>query len=86
MVLNSPNSKKMNVSLIYKTDLADSNTLRQRLSTLLTKTALAKEQFKTGVIPPPRDGHTAVLHNNTIIIFGGDRNKFPYNDLYIFNI
>jgi hypothetical protein len=37
-----------------------------------------------GNVPFPRDGQSAEVYSNLIIIFGGDRNKFPYNDLYTF--
>jgi hypothetical protein len=37
-----------------------------------------------GNVPFPRDGQSAEIYSNLIIIFGGDRNKFPYNDLYTF--
>lgn len=37
-----------------------------------------------GNVPFPRDGQSAEVYANMLIIFGGDRNKFPYNDLYSF--
>jgi hypothetical protein len=38
-------------------------------------------------VPEPRDGHTAELYKeNMMVVFGGDRNKFTFNDIYIFNI
>ena len=40
-----------------------------------------------GCIPEPRDGQSCNLYQkNKLIIFGGDRNKFPFNDLFIFEI
>ena len=33
--------------------------------------------------PKPRDGHAAVVRFNSLIIFGGDRHRMPFNDLLI---
>lgn len=37
-----------------------------------------------GHVPLPRDGQTMNIFDNQIIIFGGDRNKYPFNDLFMF--
>ena len=34
--------------------------------------------------PHPRDGHSAVVSNNIMIIFGGDRHQMPFNDTYVY--
>jgi N-acetylneuraminic acid mutarotase len=34
--------------------------------------------------PHPRDGHSAVISNSTMIIFGGDRHQMPFNDTYVY--
>lgn len=34
--------------------------------------------------PHPRDGHSAVISNNIMIIFGGDRHQMPFNDCYVY--
>lgn len=34
--------------------------------------------------PHPRDGHSAVVANSTMIIFGGDRHQMPFNDTYVY--
>eukprot|EP01017_Pseudomicrothorax_dubius_P049999 TRINITY_DN9388_c0_g1_i1.p1 TRINITY_DN9388_c0_g1~~TRINITY_DN9388_c0_g1_i1.p1 ORF type:complete len:270 (+),score=70.80 TRINITY_DN9388_c0_g1_i1:379-1188(+) len=36
-----------------------------------------------GVKPCPRDGHSAVVLGNELVVFGGDRHKMSFNDLYI---
>ncbi len=39
-----------------------------------------------GEVPEPRDGQTVNLYRGTkLLLFGGDRNKFPFNDLYFFD-
>ena len=86
MVLDSRVSKKFADTMIYKMDLADSNLLRQRVNSLLTRNFFNSEKFKPGFVPAPRDGHSAVVKGNYMVVFGGDRNKYPYNDLFIFNI
>ena len=30
----------------------------------------------------PRDGHTGILHNGMMIVFGGDRHHMPFNDMF----
>jgi N-acetylneuraminic acid mutarotase len=39
-----------------------------------------------GKYPCYRDGHTACLLDNQMVIFGGDRNKVSFNDLFLFNL
>lgn len=34
--------------------------------------------------PHPRDGHSAVITNSTMVIFGGDRHQMPFNDTYVY--
>lgn len=34
--------------------------------------------------PHPRDGHSAVISSNIMIIFGGDRHQMPFNDTYVY--
>lgn len=42
--------------------------------------------FVKGKRPAARDGHSAVLHEGNLIIFGGDRHHMPYNDLFVFDV
>ena len=42
--------------------------------------------FVKGKRPAARDGHSAVLHEGNLIIFGGDRQHMPYNDLFVFDV
>ena len=39
-----------------------------------------------GIRPNPRDGHTTVLHNGLMLIFGGDRHHMPFNDLFALDL
>ena len=36
--------------------------------------------------PCARDGHSASIYKGKIIIFGGDRHKMSFNDIYLFNL
>ena len=36
--------------------------------------------------PQARDGHTAVIYEGKLIIFGGDRHHMPFNDLFIIDL
>jgi hypothetical protein len=42
--------------------------------------------FVKGRRPHARDGHSALVYEGNLIIFGGDRHHMPYNDLFIFDI
>lgn len=39
-----------------------------------------------GKRPAARDGHTGIIFQDSLIIFGGDRHHMPFNDSYVFNI
>ena len=39
-----------------------------------------------GIRPFPRDGHTSVLHEGKMILFGGDRHHMPFNDMFVLDI
>mmetsp|Transcript_14191 Transcript_14191/g.14264 ORF Transcript_14191/g.14264 Transcript_14191/m.14264 type:complete len:163 (-) Transcript_14191:31-519(-) len=39
-----------------------------------------------GKPPHPRDGHSAVVVNNFMYVFGGDRHQMPFNDLYAYRL
>lgn len=36
--------------------------------------------------PRPRDGHSADIWGNHMVVFGGDRHHMPFNDLFSLNI
>ena len=36
-----------------------------------------------GELPEPRDGQSVCVSDNDIYVFGGDRFKFPFNDLFV---
>jgi len=39
-----------------------------------------------GRAPYPRDGHSAVIVNDKMLVFGGDRYQMPFNDLYAYSL
>lgn len=39
-----------------------------------------------GKIPHSRDGHTANVYEDTMVIFGGDRHQMAFNDVYFYTI
>jgi hypothetical protein len=85
-VLVRPNVKMMKASLVY-TSIPDD--LKNGLKKLEEneKAMIDKESVLIiGSVPEPRDGQSTVTFGgNKLIIFGGDRNKFPFNDLFIFD-
>lgn len=42
--------------------------------------------FIPGRKPCARDGHNAVLLNNQLVVFGGDRHHMSFNDMYILHM
>lgn len=87
-LLKSPNTSKMKRSIIYNLD-TDMTTVISKFSTIFHNTRMSKSvpneiSSVLGVPPTPRDGHSAFIYNNNLIVFGGDRNKFPLNDLFTF--
>ena len=36
--------------------------------------------------PCPRDGHSIDIFNDRLILFGGDRHKMTFNDLFILEL
>lgn len=41
---------------------------------------------QAGRRPAARDGHTAVLHGDRFVVFGGDRHHMPFNDLFLLDV
>lgn len=39
-----------------------------------------------GHVPHARDGHSAVVIDKMMILFGGDRHQMPFNDIYMYSI
>lgn len=39
-----------------------------------------------GKMPAARDGHTATIVGNEMVIFGGDRHRMPFSDTYMLNV
>jgi hypothetical protein len=78
----NPGYYQMKHSSIFNLDNKDINAAISTLDMLLP--------YKTGdkgiKIPLPRDGQSLDFYNNQLLVFGGDRNKYPFNDFYIFNI
>ena len=80
-LLNSPNSKSMKNSLIYK--IEQDSIINRKTNYLLKEGNI---ETKVPTVPIPRDGHSCCIFENKLVIFGGDRNKFPLNDLFTFNM
>lgn len=84
-------SKFVDVSSIQRSTIYNIEDNIEKIQSTLTNTMISSKNpiidiSIVGNVPFPRDGQSVEVYNNLIIIFGGDRNKFPYNDLYSFNI
>jgi hypothetical protein len=87
LLLRSPNSKKMKNSLIYNMEMTESSYSKKKtINSSFGKSVTQIEVKRVGHVPQPRDGHSVNLFEDKMLIFGGDRNKFPFNDLYTFNL
>ena len=51
----------------------------------LNVAATTGERFSR-MMPFPRDGHTGVVHDGRLVVFGGDRYQMPFNDTFIFDL
>lgn len=83
-IMKRPDMVKATKSLIYNCDTSDIKEIKNQFPTYEND----KEPFNfiKGAVPEPRDGHSANIYDgNKILIFGGDRNKFPFSDLFIFD-
>ena len=82
-VLCRPNVVKMRKTLIFT---SDPEKIKQGLNTLSQD---EKEKLNPnieslkGELPEPRDGQTVCVDGTNIYVFGGDRFKFPFNDLFV---
>lgn len=39
-----------------------------------------------GIRPFPRDGHSSVLFDGKMVVFGGDRHHMPFNDMFVLDV
>lgn len=78
-----PQIVQMKKSLIFSMDI-DSHLWRKLNLSLEHNFSMNNRVSVQGSIPCPRDGHSSILYKGFLVIFGGDRNKFPNNDLFTF--
>ena len=82
-VLCRPNVVKMRKTLIFT---SDPDKIKEGLNTLAND---EKENINSniqrikGELPEPRDGQSVCVDGSNLYIFGGDRFKFPFNDLFV---
>ncbi|ORC93039.1 uncharacterized protein TM35_000023650 [Trypanosoma theileri] len=78
--------------VVYKHDMylyggyGPKNTYANGIFCNVKMTLQWKELRGVGVIPTGRANHTAIMHENKMIIFGGQRNLDVFDDLYIVNL
>ena len=82
IIMGDNKARNIKNSLIYKIEQEDLNYIN---SLAENNKNLTFERFKYGEVPLPRDGHTAFMYQDRMFIFGGDRNKYPFNDVYFFD-
>lgn len=52
----------------------------------LSPTKAPRNSKVSGLRPRPRDGHSALVWKDSMVIFGGDRHHMPFNDLFTLNL
>lgn len=45
-----------------------------------------KRRFLIGKLPCARDGHSSVVYNDYMVIFGGDRHMMSFQDIFLFRL
>ncbi len=83
LLQNSPSFSSAKNSLISHLETAETNKMKTSIKILFNKSSSIKES-SFGLLPSPRDNHSAIEHNGILFVFGGDRNKFSFNDLHAF--
>lgn len=48
--------------------------------------AVAQVEHLEGRVPCARDGHTAVVYDGMVFIFGGERNHMKFDDLFVYKV
>ena len=82
-VLCRPNVVKMRKTLIFT---SDPEKIKEGLKTLSKDD---KEKLNPNIVrikgelPEPRDGQSVCVEGTDLYVFGGDRFKFPFNDLFV---
>lgn len=78
----NPGYYQMKHSSIYNLDNKDVNNAIAVLDMLLPY-KIGEKGIK---MPLPRDGASLLYLDYKLIVFGGDRNKYPFNDLYFYDL
>ena len=77
---------KSTIAIFFHRNHDDSESKKQKILTLGTTSELRRRKENkikiNGNVPCPRDGHTALIINNKMIIIGGDRHQRQYHDIY----
>ena len=82
IIMGDNKARNIKNSLIYKILPEDASYINKLAE---NNKHLKFERFKYNEVPLPRDGHTAFMFQDKMFIFGGDRNKYPFNDIYFFD-
>ena len=82
IAMGDDNTRNIKNSLIYQIGQEDLNYINSLAD---NNKELKFQKIKEGEVPVPRDGHTTFIYQNKMFVFGGDRNKYPFNDIYFFD-
>ena len=81
IIMGDNKVKNIKNSLIFQINQEDANYINNLAE---ANKNLKFERFKYGDVPLPRDGHSTFMYEGKMFIFGGDRNKYPFNDVFFF--
>lgn len=79
---NVANMKNSNIFSINK---AEANLINEKLKDVTKANIPQNMLYFKGFPPTPRNGQSALVFGTKLLIFGGDRNKMAFNDMYCFD-
>jgi hypothetical protein len=72
------------VSIMMSNSIVLKSTAKKPLKDVYKGPTEKEEGEIAAKIPCARDGHAAAVHNDRMVIFGGDRGKISFNDLHFY--
>lgn len=77
--LQTPGKREDSPSLMESPD--------QRRGTVMAQTVNKTQEGQVrGKMPAARDGHSAVVVNEQLVVFGGDRHRMPFSDTFVYDL
>ena len=82
LVMKDYKAKIMKNSLIFRIEPEDQVFIKKLNQ---ANQDIKLDKIRYGIVPVPRDGHSCFMYDDKMYVFGGDRNKFPFNDMFVYD-